>query len=321
MKKILLIAGTGVMGQELIPLLLKTNNYEIYVTSRKSHNSNNSLLKYISFDALKDFKALKNLINTENFDCIIDFLNYSYEHFVKRCRWILSDKYQYIFLSSARVFADLPPIKENTPRLLDYSEDIEFLSTREYALAKAREENELRKYKDKIWTIVRPHITFGPHRLQLCTLEAVKFLNEKAFNGEPIILPYNCMDKNVSMTSGKTVAKMFERLICNSKSYNDDFNLVTSEHHTWKEVMLTYNEILMKFNKKINFVFTEDDEFYLKYYKLAKYQLKYGRMFNRIFNNKKIMEVTGLTSSDIIPFREGLESALHQRFINLNIDI
>ena len=48
---------------------------------------------------------------------------------------------QYIYMSSYRVYADSPLITEDSPRLLDVSDDPEYLATDEYALAKARCEN------------------------------------------------------------------------------------------------------------------------------------------------------------------------------------
>ena len=60
-------------------------------------------------------------------------------------------------------------ITEESERLLDTSIDQDFLSTDEYSLTKARQEDILQSSKQKNWTIIRPYITYGTSRLQLGT--------------------------------------------------------------------------------------------------------------------------------------------------------
>ena len=63
-----------------------------------------------------------------------------------------------IFLSSYRVYADMQhPITESAPRLLDVSEDEEFLKTEDYALPKAPrcEDMLFSKHRGEHFTVVR----------------------------------------------------------------------------------------------------------------------------------------------------------------------
>ena len=61
-------------------------------------------------------------------------------------------------------------------RLLDVSHDSIYLKTDEYALAKARQEDILRKSGKNNWTIIRPYITYSESRLQLGVLEKEAWL-------------------------------------------------------------------------------------------------------------------------------------------------
>ena len=73
----------------------------------------------------------------------------------------------HVFLSSARVYAPSDkPITEESPRLLEIVKDTDYLSTDEYALSKARQEDIL-KATGGNYTIIRPYITFAENRFQL----------------------------------------------------------------------------------------------------------------------------------------------------------
>jgi hypothetical protein len=102
---------------------------------------------------------------------------YTTQSFKERVNFLLDATSQYVFFSSSRVYADSEiPITEDSSRLLDVSQDKKFLSTDEYSLAKARQENILRKSKRKNWTIIRPYITYSENRLQLGILEKEEWL-------------------------------------------------------------------------------------------------------------------------------------------------
>ena len=69
-------------------------------------------------------------------------MSYTTEELKDRIELMLSATEQYIFLSSSRVYAGTDSLlTEDSPRLLDVTNDKEYLKTDEYALAKAREEN------------------------------------------------------------------------------------------------------------------------------------------------------------------------------------
>ena len=170
---ILILGGTGAMGVPLVAIL-KKEGHELYVTSRRKMTSEENL-HYIQGNA-KDPVVFTSLLNRK-YDVIIDFMVYSTDELERRLPELLSHTGQYCFFSSSRVCAESKkPITEDSPRLLDACTDQEYLYTDEYALAKAREENLLRKSQERNWTIIRPYITYNDYRLQLGVYEKENWL-------------------------------------------------------------------------------------------------------------------------------------------------
>ena len=142
MAKVLLLGGTGAMGVYLIPELINMG-FDVFVTSRSARISDNNKLTYVKGNALDDMFIEKEL--EKEYDAIVDFMIYTTNEFRYRYKLLLDNTRHYLFLSTYRVFADSDlPIMESSPRILDVSDDSEYLSTDEYALTKARQENILR---------------------------------------------------------------------------------------------------------------------------------------------------------------------------------
>ena len=133
--------------------LLKAKGYNIFITSRSERKNGNGIT-YLQGNA-KELAFITGLCQ-RRWDAIIDFMVYSLDELKERINMILESTNQYIFISSARVYADSPMIKEDSPRLLDVCPDKEYIASNEYAIAKAREENVLFDSKYKNWTIDRP---------------------------------------------------------------------------------------------------------------------------------------------------------------------
>ncbi len=300
MKKILVLGATGAMGQYLVPELL-TLGYSVVGVTLDDVQSNDSRLTYIKAN-VKEGNVLTDLLKNR-YDGIVDFMTYHTEEFRNIYPVFLDNTDHYIFLSSCRVFADAPPITEKSPRLLDVSEDEYFLSTEDYALYKAREENMLRESKYSNWTIVRPATTYSRGRFQLVTLEADTLIY-RMLAGKTVVLPKGAMYKQATHSWGGDVAKMIARLMFKENAYREDFNVATSEHHTWREIAEYYNQI---HPFKYIEVSTED---YLDIISegadWTKYQLIYARYFNRITDNTKILECTGMKQEELMTLRDGL---------------
>jgi len=130
--RILLLGGTGAMGRSLGDILVKQGN-RVFVTTRSVRSSNSPSLSYIHGNA-HDEAFLKEILQNQ-WDAIVDFMIYSTVEFAVRVPILLDATKQYVFLSSARVYADsVAPITEDSPRLLDVSSDEEYLECDEYAL-------------------------------------------------------------------------------------------------------------------------------------------------------------------------------------------
>lgn len=295
-----MLGGTGAMGMYLAPEMLKLG-YQVYITSRKEHESNDDII-YITGNA-KD-KAFLDTLLEQKFDAIVDFMIYKTEEFRERVMALLESTPHYVFLSSYRVYGDNhgKPITEESPRLLDSVKDEEYLATDEYGLTKARQENILRASGRKNWTIIRPAITYSKDRFQLGTMEAQDFI-KRAIEGKTVIFPEQMLDKQATLSWAGDVSKMMSRMILNEKTFGETYTVSTSEHHTWKEVMEYYVE-LMGMRVKIVDLSVYQDIFG------GPYQIKYDRMLDRVVDNSKVLEVTGMSQAELMPLKDGLRMEL-----------
>lgn len=301
-KKVLLLGGTGAMGVYLVPELQKLG-YEVYITSRSPHSSMERDKIFITGNA-KDKTFLRRLLNIK-FDAIVDFMVYNTKEFEERYMELLDSTPHYLFLSSYRVYGDNHgnPITETSPRLLDSVKDPEYLSTDEYGLTKARQENMLRKSGRKNWTILRPAVTYSKERFQLGTMEAHEFL-KRAFQNKPIIFPKEMLGKYATMSWAGDVAKLISLLVMNEKAMGEAFTVSTSECHTWEEVMNYYVELL---DMKVKLV---DLDVYRDIIGRP-YQIKYDRMLDRVIDNSKALNATGMRQEDFMPLKDGLRIELN----------
>jgi len=301
-KSVLLLGGTGAMGIYLAPLL-RDSGYDVFVTTRSSNYKNSNDIRYITGDA-HDVDFLDKTLSVGKYDAIVDFMIYSTEQFHQLFDIIASCTSHYIYTSSYRVYADsgTKPLDELSPRLLDTTKDKEYLTTDEYALAKARQEDIIRDSSYTNWTIIRPGITYSTGRLQLGTQELEQF-GFRAINHKPTILPSGMMEKQTTMTWAGDVAQMICELILNQKALKGTFNVATAEHHSWSDVSKIYHD-------EIGLEVVECE---LHSYIEAlggEYQVKYDRMFDRIIDNSKILSITNTEQSQLTKLQEGLRYEL-----------
>ena len=306
-KRVLVLGGTGAMGIYTVPELA-AKGYLVDVLSMDQVSSANQAVKHYCVDAKND-DVLRDFMRNNRYDAVIDYLIYETRDFSRRVNFLLENTDHYIFLSTYRIYDNKEhPVKETSPRLLDASEDDQFLqyADREYSLYKAQQENVLRASGYKNWSIVRPAITFSKFRYQLVTQEAAVIIR-RAMEGKIVVLPESAMNVQATMSWAGDVAKMFAGLVLNPKAYGETFSLCTAEHHTWREIAQMYTEIV-----GLKYV-TVDDDTYLNIHgsrPFADYQLRYDRCFDRIMDNSKILQVTGLTQQDLTPIREALTREL-----------
>lgn len=277
------------MGAHVIELLDDGAN-KVVVTSRQERESTGHV-QYLKGNA-RDMTFVEKVLE-KPWDVIIDFMSYGTDEFKSRLDILLGATQQYIFLSSARVYSESKgEITENTPRLLDVSDDKEYLKTDEYALAKARQENLLYHSGRQNWTVIRPSITFSESRMQLGVLEKEAWLY-RALNGRSIVFSNDIADKLTTMTYGRDVAEGICSIIGNSKSFGETFHITSSEAFAWKDILEVYLEALeRKLGSRPSVVMVEESP----NLKFGKYQVIYSRYFNRKFNNDKISKFVDVES-------------------------
>lgn len=301
--KLLVLGGTGAIGAHFVELAA-AQGVEVHVTSR-TRSGSTGLMRYIRGDA-HDIGFLGELTK-QKWDAIVDFMAYGTEEFRQRVNLLLSSTNQYIFLSSARVFANsTSPITEASPRLLDVSNDREFLNSDEYALAKARQENILQASNQRNWTIVRPYITYASERLQLGVLEKEAWLY-RALMRRSIVFCREMIPCMTTMTTGKDVAHVIFALVGRTDALGESFNAVTRETKSWGEILDIYLDCLEKHQgSKPRLMLVGLDDF-LRFHPW-KYQVLYDRQFNRNFDNGKIARY--LDVNNLAGIGEGLRVAI-----------
>lgn len=305
-KNILVLGGTGAMGTPLVQQLAQANN--VYVTSRRKKQLLKSPnITYIQGNA-KDKKFLVDVLSQRRWDSVVDFMVWGKE-FEQVYSLMLKSTEQYVFISSARVYAQTEDlITEETPRLLDVSKDKEYLKTNEYALAKAREEDLLLKSGKRNFTIVRPTITYNKYRLQLGVLEKENWIY-RVLHGRSIVFSKDIAEKLTTMTYGEDMAKGIASLVGKEGARGEVFHITCPQSLLWSEVLDIYLNV---FEEQLGYrpcvVITEKST--NLQFKERIYQVIYCRYFNRKFDNSKIARFCN--PDDFKNPQEGLSKCLQQ---------
>lgn len=315
--KVLVLGGTGAMGVPLVRVLSERGD-EVFVTSRKVRSSDCDNVHYLVGDA-HDEVFVKSIL-TQSFDAVVDFMIYSTSQFNKVVNLFLENTGHYFFLSSSRVYADAGDelIREDSPRLLDSCHDEEYLKTDEYALRKAREEDILRTSGYSNWTIIRPYITFNDNRLQLGVLEKENWL-QRALSGKAIVFSEDIASKLTTLTYGEDVSKRIATLIGKEEAKGQAFHITTNETIRWSDVLSAYLDAFERvagWRPRVHMVARFED---MAVSGKATYQVKYDRLYNRRFDNTKIVSLTeqnGAFGSVFDSLEHCLENFLksHQEF-------
>ena len=316
--KILLLGGTGAMGIHLTELLNDGNN-QVTVTTR-SHHKDQGNLSYITGNAHDD-GFVKTLL-TVPWDAIVDFMVYTTAAFERRYSMLLNSAAHYIYISSARVYADsASPITENTPRLLDVSADKDYLATDEYALTKARQENLLFAARQQSWSIIRPYITYSSERLQLGVLEKEDWLY-RTLAGRTLAVSKDINARKTTLTHGLDVACGIQAILGKEAAMGQAFHITAPESVCWSDVLNIYLSVLHQHCGRNFKVVHHNLEDFIKW-RGGKYQIIYDRLYDRTFDNSKIGQFID-TSSFTAP-QSGLRKCLQHflenaplRFKNIN---
>lgn len=302
-KNVLVLGSSGAMGQYIVPYLADMG-HRVTAVSLDDENPYNDKVKCIKGNA-KDKEFLCDLLS-QKFDGVVDFMYYTNQEFREYYKMFLDNTKHYIFLSSCRVYANEEvPVKETSPRLLDVSTDPQLLSSNDYCINKAKTENMLLLSDYDNWTIVRPATTFSKMRYQLVTLEAVNCVG-RAQKGKKVVLPKQAKDIPATLCWAGDVSMMIAKLLFNEEAKRETFNVCSSEARTWGEIAEYYNKIC-----GLEAVWV-DKEDYLKILSPelnlnTRWQLEYARLFNRITDNRKVLEFTGMKQEELMPLYDSLK--------------
>lgn len=99
---------------------------------------------------------------------------------------------------------------------------------------------------------------------------------------------------------------MIAKLLFNEKAKTEVYNVCSSEYRTWEEIANYYKEIA-----GLEAVWV-DKEDYLKILNPdmglnTRWQLEYARMFDRITDNSKVLEATGMKQEELTPLYDALK--------------
>lgn len=285
--KVLILGGTGAMGVPVVNILAN-KNYDVFITTRYNRISTKNNVKYLVGNAM-ELEFINNILK-DKYDVVIDFMVYTVDQFKERLDLFLDNTNQYIFMSSSRVYNDSEGklLNENSSRLLDSINDENYKQSNEYAIAKAREENYLINSDKKNWTIIRPYITFNDYRLQLGVFEKEVWL-QRALNGKTIVFSKDIASKYTTLTYGGDVSKCIVGLIDNKESLGQIFHVTTTETIKWEDVLKLYIDTILDITgKKPKVVMLENSKI-IGDICHNHYQIKYDRLFDRKFDNKKIV--------------------------------
>ena len=253
--------------------------------------------------------AFLDTLLEKKWDVIVDFMSYSTLEFEARYKKMLDSTGQYVFLSSARVFSDKDEIiSEDTPRLLDVCHDKDYLISDEYALAKARQENKLLETNRNNYTIVRPYITYNWNRFQLGTLEKEYWLSRVLLN-KKVVFWKDIAGHYTTMTYGEDVSKAIYMLLDNKKAYGEAFNITGEDWLKWSDIISIYTDVIEEIiGVDMEVYYEENSHNFVKILNNT-YQVKYDRLYDRKFDNSKIISACGNALS-FVNTRSGLREAI-----------
>ena len=310
-RKVLLLGATGAMGSYLTEKLVD-DGCEVDGVSLDACESKRPNLRYIQAKDAKDPKFVDE-ITKKHYDAVVDFMIYNSISFRNTFPKYLSSAGQYVYLSSCRVYADEEtPIREHSPRLVDVTTDPQLLFSDDYCMHKARGENALRASRFHNWTIIRPSTTYSRRRCQLLTLERGKILS-CIRSGQPALLYDKARDIPASLTWAGDVADMIRGLLFNDKALCDDFNVTSSESQTWETIAGYYRDLFglrYEWVDELTYQRFRDPAFDPEKSLTAIWQLRYARMFNRVYDNAKVLAATGLKQENFLTLYQGLQ---HER--------
>ena len=302
-KKILLIAGGGTLGTYVSRELLD-HGALVDVICLEDRVSDREGLTFYKENVTLDF--LTSFLANKHYDGIVNFIHYkTAEEYAPVHELLIGKTDHLIFLSSYRVYANEQiPVTEDAPRLLDVTEDQEFLAVEDYALPKARCEDFLNQYhKGEHWTVVRPVISFSHRRLDLFVYSD-NDIREQMEKYGAVRLPVWAQELVAGIDWAGNSGKLIANLLCKPETFGEAYTVSTAQNLTWREVAQLYTRLCgypVEWCSEEKFI-----EGYPCVTTYKKWLYLYDRKYSRLIDNRKILKATGLEASDFVSVEEGL---------------
>lgn len=303
MKKILLLGGTGAIGKSLAILFTKYHDVDLYITSRKKRDSSSSV-HYLIGDA-HNVDFLNHIFATiKDIDCVIDFMVWDTDLFMKTYTILLDNSRRYIYISSARVYANSEKIiSEESEKLFDIKKERYFICKDTYAVPKSQQENILMNSNYDNFTIIRPYITYGENRIPLGDLEKEIWIY-RILKGRTLVISEDVIYRYTSLTNCVDCARSIENLIDSPDAKRSIVTISTSECMKWDNVLSIYKTVFERNHIRVNCKIIPKSIKSLNY----DYQTIYDRVFDRRFNTEKLNKYIKVDS--FVCMSDGLTKAL-----------
>ncbi|MBR1787826.1 MAG: NAD-dependent epimerase/dehydratase family protein [Bacteroidaceae bacterium] len=244
--KILIIGGTGILSTAVVDRCV-LQGYDVTMINRGNRpsaiNPQATLVKCDVQDQAQ-LKAVKDSLQKETFDVVIDFLVYTVDELKRSLESFSSLAKQYVFISSAQVYDTSlkGTLTEDSPkpqRLWAYS------------VNKLECENQLIDYCHKngiTYTIIRPAVNYDGTRIPYGIFPPMGYhwtLVERIRHGKPIIT-WNNGENKLNLTRVEDFAEATVGLLGNPQAYNEAFNVAGNRIYSWMDVLNVLGELVGK---------------------------------------------------------------------------
>lgn len=300
-KRVLLIGGGGTLGTYTAKELLRFGHLVDIICLEDQISDNKDLVFY---KGRASFEYLAEFLKDKTYDGIVNFIHYpDVEQYPHVHNLLISHTKHLVVLSSYRVYAnEQHPVTETAPKLMDVSEDKEFLETEKYAISKAKLEKYLfNECNGQNWTIVRPVISFSKLRFDLVTYYGHDLLR-KVENDEIIPLPIQAKELTAGLDWAGNSGKLIANLLFKNETFGQAYTVSSAQNLTWGNIAQLYTDIL-----GAQFKWVSLEEYLKATDNFNYYALIYDRLFDRKIDNSKILEATGLTNNDFLSVKDGLK--------------
>lgn len=244
--KILIIGGTGILSTAVVDRCVSRGD-EVTMINRGSRvsviNPQARLVKCDVRDKAR-LKAVRESLQKESFDVVIDFLVYTVEELRRSLDTFASLAKQYVFISSAQVYdtSIKGVLTEDSPKPQPLWA---------YSVNKLKCEEHLIDYCTRnhvTYTIIRPAVNYDGTRIPYGIFPPMGYhwtLVERIRHGKPIIT-WNGGQNRLNLTRVEDFAEALVGLLGNSQTYNEAFNVAGDRVYSWMEVLNVLGDIIGK---------------------------------------------------------------------------